>query len=259
MPAKAARRSRSSGRRSTATTTAARTAGGHRLSDLLALIHDTPGIERIKFVTNYPKDMTDDLLDAVRGLAKVCPYLHVPAQSGCDDVLKRMKRLYTVEFYRDMLARCREVVPGVAVSSDFIVGFSGETEESFQKTCDLVATADFKNSYIFKYSTRPGTKGHDLFADDIPEDVKRRRNADLLTIQNTVSLAGPSDAGRPARPHPGRRAEQRTASRKPGPAADPADRANDERSHRRLRRQSASGGPHRRCRHSRGDHAHALR
>lgn len=159
-----------------------------RLSDLLAKIHDTPGLERIKFITNFPKDMSDDLLEAVRDLPKVGPYLHVPAQSGCNEILKRMKRLYTVEFYRDMLARCREIVPDVAVSSDFIVGFSGETEESFQKTCDLVAEAGFKNSYIFKYSARPGTKGHDLYADDIAEDVKRRRNNDLLAIQNKVSM-----------------------------------------------------------------------
>src|SRR5262245_22624546 len=160
-----------------------------RLSELLDKIHDTPGIERIKFITNFPRDMTDDLLDAVRALPKVCPYLHVPAQSGCNDVLKRMKRLYTVEYYRDMLARCREKVPGVSISSDFIVGFCGETEESFQRTCDLVRDAGFKNSYIFKYSTRPGTKGHELFADDVPEEVKKRRNNDLLAIQNAVSLA----------------------------------------------------------------------
>ena len=135
--------------------------GTSGLSDLLARIHDTAGIERIKFITNYPKDMTDDLLQAVRDLPKVCPYLHVPAQSGCNDVLKRMKRMYTVEFYRDMLARCREIVPGVAISSDFIVGFCGETEASFQKTCDLVHEAKFKNSFIFKYSPRPGTRGHE--------------------------------------------------------------------------------------------------
>src|SRR5580704_16233415 len=122
--------------------------GTARLSDLLARLHDTPGIERIKFITNFPKDMTDDLLDAVRSLPKVCPYLHVPAQSGCNEILKRMKRLYTVEFYRDMLARCREKVPGVAISSDFIVGFSGETEESFERSCELVCTAGFKNSFI---------------------------------------------------------------------------------------------------------------
>src|SRR6516165_4248218 len=160
-----------------------------RLSDLLALIHDTAGIERIKFITNYPKDMTDDLLDAVRELPKVCPYLHVPAQHGDNEQLRRMKRLYTVEFYRDMLARCRERVPGVAVSSDFIVGFCGETEEQFQRSCDLVRQAGFKNSYIFKYSPRPGTKADELFPDDVPEEVKKRRNNDLLALQNAVSLA----------------------------------------------------------------------
>jgi tRNA-2-methylthio-N6-dimethylallyladenosine synthase len=161
-----------------------------QLSDLLARIHDTPGIERIKFITNFPRDMSDDLLDAVRELPKVCSYLHVPAQSGCNDVLKRMKRLYTVEYYREMLARCRERVPGVSISSDFIVGFCGETEESFQRSCDLVASAGFKNSYIFKYSPRPGTKGDELYPDDISEEVKKRRNNDLLAIQNKVSLAG---------------------------------------------------------------------
>src|SRR5437660_2231181 len=160
-----------------------------RLADLLHLIHDTAGIERIKFVTNFPKDMTDDLLDAVRELPKVCSYLHVPAQSGCNEVLKRMKRLYTVEYYRDMLARCRERVPGVAVSSDFIVGFCGETEQSFERTCDLVREAGFKNSFIFKYSPRPGTKADELHRDDVPEEAKKRRNNDLLAIQNKVSLA----------------------------------------------------------------------
>src|SRR5438132_5029968 len=160
-----------------------------RLSELLERIHDTGGIERIKFITNFPRDMSDDLLDAMRVLPKVCPYLHVPAQSGCNDVLKRMKRLYTVEYYTEMLARCRQKLPGVAISSDFIVGFCGETEESFQRTCDLVAGAGFKNSYIFKYSPRPGTKGHELYADDVPEEVKKRRNNDLLAIQNKVSLA----------------------------------------------------------------------
>src|SRR5262249_40164547 len=113
---------------------------------------------------------------------------HVPAQSGCNDVLKRMKRLYTVEYYRDMLARCRERVPGVAISSDFIVGFCGETEASFERTCDLVRTSGFKNSFIFKYSPRPGTKADELFPDDVPEEVKKRRNNDLLAIQNVVSL-----------------------------------------------------------------------
>jgi tRNA-2-methylthio-N6-dimethylallyladenosine synthase len=159
-----------------------------RLSDLLYRIHDTAGIERIKFVTNFPKDMSDDLLDAVQNLPKVCKYLHVPAQHGCDEQLKKMKRLYTVGFYREMLARCREKVPGVAVSSDFIVGFCGETEEAFAKTCELVREAEFKNSFIFKYSPRQGTKADELYEDDVPEEVKKRRNNDLLAIQGAASV-----------------------------------------------------------------------
>jgi tRNA-2-methylthio-N6-dimethylallyladenosine synthase len=164
-----------------------------RLSDLIAGMHDTPGLERIKFVTNYPKDMTDDLLDAVRELPKVVKYLHVPVQSGCDEVLKRMKRNYTASYYEDMLARCRERVPGVAVTSDFIVGFCGETEESFAKTVELVRRSRFKNSFIFKYSERPGTKAADRYPDDIPEDVKKRRNNDLLAVQNENSRADHRD------------------------------------------------------------------
>jgi tRNA-2-methylthio-N6-dimethylallyladenosine synthase len=160
-----------------------------RLSDVISRMHDTPGLDRIKFVTNYPKDMTDDLLDAVRELPKVVKYLHVPAQSGCDDVLARMKRNYTAGYYREMLARCRERVPGVAVSSDFIVGFCGETEESFAKTMDLTREARFKNSFIFKYSERPGTKAAGKYPDDVPEPVKKRRNNDLLAVQNANSLA----------------------------------------------------------------------
>lgn len=164
-----------------------------RLSDLIARTHDIEGIERIKFVTNFPKDMTNDLLDAVRELPKAVKYLHVPVQSGCDDVLKRMKRTYTIESYREMLQRSRERVPGVAISSDFIVGFCGESEESFQKTMDLVREARFKNSFIFKYSARPGTRADEMFEDDVPEDVKKRRNNDLLAIQNANSLADHRD------------------------------------------------------------------
>jgi tRNA-2-methylthio-N6-dimethylallyladenosine synthase len=160
-----------------------------RLSDLIAGMHDTPGLERIKFVTNYPKDMTDDLLDAVRELPKVVKYLHVPVQSGCDEVLRRMKRNYTAAYYMEMLARCRELVPGVSVSSDFIVGFCGETDESYRKTEELVRAAKFKNSFIFKYSERPGTKAAERYADDVPEVVKKRRNNDLLAIQTENSRA----------------------------------------------------------------------
>ena len=158
-----------------------------RLSGLLAMLQEVEGLARIKFVTNFPKDMTLDLLEAVRDLPKVMPYLHVPAQSGSNEVLKRMKRLYTVEEYREMLQRIRETVPGAAVTSDFIVGFCGETEDDFQQTVNLVRESRFKNSFIFKYSPRTGTKADDLFPDDVPEDVKRRRNNELLAIQNAIS------------------------------------------------------------------------
>lgn len=160
-----------------------------RLSDLLERLHDLPGLLRLKFVTNFPNDMTDDLLQAVRDLPRVARYLHVPAQSGCDDVLKRMKRLYTVGLYDEMLGRIRETVPEAAVSSDFIVGFCGETDASFQKTVDLVERARFKNSFIFKYSARAGTKADLLFNDDVTEEVKKQRNNDLLAVQGRISLA----------------------------------------------------------------------
>jgi tRNA-2-methylthio-N6-dimethylallyladenosine synthase len=166
-------------------------ADGHttRLSDLLYQLHDIEGLARLKFVTNYPKDMTDDLLQAVRDLPKCSPYLHVPVQSGSNSVLKRMKRGYTVEEYREMLARIRQSVPGAAVTSDFIVGFCGETEDDFELTVELVRESRFKNSFIFKYSERPGTKGAELFTDDVPEEVKKRRNNDLLAVQNEISEA----------------------------------------------------------------------
>jgi tRNA-2-methylthio-N6-dimethylallyladenosine synthase len=158
-----------------------------RLADLLEALEDVDGLDRVKFVTNYPRDMTDDLLAAVRDLAKVSPYLHVPAQSGSNRVLRRMKRGYTVEEYRDMLARVRGNVPEATVTSDFIVGFCGETEEDFQQTVELVRESRFKNSFIFKYSQRPGTKSAELYPDDVPEEVKKRRNNELLAVQTAIS------------------------------------------------------------------------
>jgi len=165
------------------------TADGHttRLSDLLALLHDVPGLERIKFVTNYPKDMTPDLLQAVRDLPRCSHYLHVPAQSGSNAVLRRMKRGYSVEDYREMLAQIRETIPDAAVTSDFIVGFCGETEEEFAASVELLREGRFKNSFIFKYSPRTGTKSDELYADDVPEETKRRRNQELLELQTAIS------------------------------------------------------------------------
>jgi tRNA-2-methylthio-N6-dimethylallyladenosine synthase len=159
----------------------------YRLSDLLEMIHDIDGIERIRFVTSYPKDMTDDLLQAVRDLPKALRYLHVPLQHGCNEVLKRMKRGYTVEDYRDMMERIRATIPDCSVSSDFIVGFCGETEEAHEKSMSSIREFRFKNSFIFKYSERTGTKADQLFDDDIEDVVKRRRNNEMLDLQNRIS------------------------------------------------------------------------
>jgi tRNA-2-methylthio-N6-dimethylallyladenosine synthase len=157
------------------------------MADLLQQIHQVDGIERIKFVTNYPKDMTRRLLETVRDLPKCSPYLHVPAQSGSDEILKRMKRGYSVSDYLEMMERIQDILPEAAVSSDFIVGFCGETDADFQKTVQLLQHCRFKNSFIFKYSVRPGTKAAELLEDDVPESVKQQRNNELLAIQNQIS------------------------------------------------------------------------
>ncbi|MEM6655157.1 MAG: tRNA (N6-isopentenyl adenosine(37)-C2)-methylthiotransferase MiaB [Planctomycetota bacterium] len=158
-----------------------------RFSDLLRGLHDIDGLERIKFVTSYPRDMTDDVLESVRDLPKLCKYLHVPAQHGSDVQLRRMRRGYTIAEYREMHERAKRWMPDVAITSDFIVGFSGETEDEFRQTMDLVEECRFKNSFIFKYSVRPGTKAAERLPDDVPDEVKRLRNNELLQLQNRIS------------------------------------------------------------------------
>lgn len=166
------------------------TVSGTRLSGLLEqcekIAEETP-LERIRFVTSHPTSMTPDLLCAVRDLPHVMPYFHVPAQSGSNAQLKKMHRGYTVEQYRETIQAIRETVPGAAITSDFIVGFCGETEEDFQQTYQLVEDCRFKNSYIFKFSPREGTKAWELYEDDVPEAEKKRRNNVLLELQNRIS------------------------------------------------------------------------
>lgn len=157
------------------------------MTALLEMLHEVNGIERIKFVTNYPKDMTERLLVAVRDLPKVSPYLHVPAQSGSDEVLKRMKRGYTIADYMQMFERIERILPDAAVSSDFIVGFCGETEQDFEKSIALIERCRFKNSFIFQYSVRPGTKAAERLEDDVPREVKADRNHRLLDVQNRIA------------------------------------------------------------------------
>jgi tRNA-2-methylthio-N6-dimethylallyladenosine synthase len=129
----------------------------------------------------------------MRDCERICRYLHVPAQHGSDRILKLMNRGYTVQQYRDFIARAREYMPDVCIASDFIVGFPTETEDEFEQTMQLVRDCRFKNSFIFKYSPRPGTVAIDRFEDDVPEDVKRRRNNALLAVQAEASAANNRD------------------------------------------------------------------
>jgi tRNA-2-methylthio-N6-dimethylallyladenosine synthase len=157
------------------------------LAGLLARLDRIAGLARVRFVTSHPKDMSREILEAVRDLPTVCEHLHMPAQSGSDRVLAAMNRRYTARGYRDLVALARELVPGIAIASDFIVGFPGETEAEFDETAALVRDLRFQNSFVFKYSTRPGTAAAKL-ADDVPWEEKRRRNLALLEIQSAIHL-----------------------------------------------------------------------
>jgi tRNA-2-methylthio-N6-dimethylallyladenosine synthase len=164
---------------------------GHNLAGLLRRIdreapQDT-GLLRLRFVTSHPRDITRELVETVASLPRVCRHFHMPAQSGSDAVLARMRRGYTRAEYDAKLAMIRDIIPDADIASDFIVGFPGETEADYLATRDLVANADFQNSYIFKYSPRPGTPSAETMTDDVPEREKKRRNNDLLAAQNEVS------------------------------------------------------------------------
>lgn len=160
-----------------------------RFADLLTTVNDIEGIERIRFVTNYPGDFTDDVFIAMRDLPKICGYLHIPAQSGSDAVLKRMRRQYSVSRYMGLIDRGREIVPGIAFASDFIVGFCGETEDDHQATLRLMERCRFKNVFVFQYSPRPGTIADRRDSDDVPKEIKARRNHELLTCQAEISTS----------------------------------------------------------------------
>jgi len=160
-----------------------------RMADLLCRLNDIAGLERIRFVTSYPGDFSDDIFHAMRDLPRVCEYLHLPVQSGSNAVLRRMKRQYTREVYLDLVARGREIVPGLTLATDFIVGFCGETEAEFEESISLLEAVRFKNIFCFKYSPRPNTVADKALADDVPDAVKRQRNRRMLAVQEQISLA----------------------------------------------------------------------
>jgi tRNA-2-methylthio-N6-dimethylallyladenosine synthase len=154
-------------------------------ADLLRRVTAVPGLRRVRFLTGHPRDLSDRLLDAIAETPAVCPWLHVPAQSGSDRVLRRMKRLYGRADYLRMVERARARVPDVTFSSDFIVGFPGETDDDFRLTLELVREVGYDQAFTFKYSARPGTPAAHL-ADDVPLAVKKARLAELMAAQAEV-------------------------------------------------------------------------
>ena len=165
------------------------------LGDIFEKIHDIAGLERIRFVTNYPHDSSiasgqynESIMYAMRDLPKVCEFLHMPVQSGSDRILKEMNRHYTAQGYVDLIDRFRDVVPNLFVAGDIIVGYCTETEEDFQKTIDVLGRVRFKNNFIYQYSQRPKTEADKLRPDDVPRAVKKERNNRLLEVQNRISL-----------------------------------------------------------------------
>ncbi len=159
-------------------------------AELLYQVHEAaPSVARLRFVTSYPRDFTDEALAAMRDCERICRYLHVPAQHGSDRILKLMNRGYTAGEYYEFIDRARAMMPDISLASDFIVGFPTETDEESAQSVELLRRCRFKNSFIFKYSARPGTVAIGRFEDDVPEEAKRRRNGEMLAAQGEVTAA----------------------------------------------------------------------
>ncbi len=163
---------------------------GHWISfaKLLRRLAEETDIQRIRFTTSHPKDLPQELVDEFRDNPKLALWLHLPVQSGSNGVLEKMYRGYTREFYLERLARFREVQPHIALSTDIIVGFPGETEDDFLATLNLLREVRYDSLYSFVYSPRPKTTAALYFEDDVPDEVKRERLARLQALQESIGL-----------------------------------------------------------------------
>ena len=157
------------------------------LQHVLRELDRIPGLERVRFITSHPRFMNPDLIEMMGTLESACEYLHLPVQSGSDAVLRRMHRSSSMRHYRRVVDACRARIPGLALATDLIVGFCGETDAEFDETVALMEEVRFQGSFVFRYSERPGTAAAAM-ADDVPEDVKRERNQVLLDLQRRISL-----------------------------------------------------------------------
>ena len=155
---------------------------------LLEAVHEIPGIDRIRFASPHPRHVSDRLVAAMRDLPKVCKHLHLPVQSGSTRVLGLMRRRYSRESYLEIVRRVREAVPGVALSTDMIVGFPGETADDFEETLTLMSAVEYHSIFSFKYSERPNTLAAKRYADDVPEEEKTRRIVELQALQRRIQL-----------------------------------------------------------------------
>ncbi|HEY53224.1 MAG TPA: tRNA (N6-isopentenyl adenosine(37)-C2)-methylthiotransferase MiaB [Caldilineae bacterium] len=162
--------------------------GGHPdLVALLRAVHEIDGLQRIRFLTSHPNYMTDALLEAVATLPKVMPHIEVPIQAGDDEVLAHMKRGYTAEDYRKLVARIRAFIPDVAIHTDIIVGFPGESEQQFQRTVEILEELRLEKAHLARYSPRPGTVSARRMPDDAPDEVKRHRHRLLEEQHKRIS------------------------------------------------------------------------
>ena len=161
---------------------------GTTLSKLLRALHPIEGLKRIRFITSHPEECREELFATMAELSdKVMPFIHMPPQSGSDRMLRRMKRGYKRERYLDVVRTARRACPEIEFCGDWIVGFSGETEEDFQQSLSLMADVEFQNSYVFTYSVREGTPAEKL-PDDVPTEVKKDRHARISALQEQISL-----------------------------------------------------------------------
>ncbi len=156
-------------------------------AELLRMVNEVEGIERIRFMTSHPKDLSDELIQAMADCDKVCKYLHLPVQSGSDEILRRMNRHYTKESYMELVRKARAAMPDITLSTDIIVGFPGETEEDFQGTLELVKKVGYMQLFTFIYSKRTGTKAAEM-PDPTPRAEKTDRMTRLLKVQDEIAM-----------------------------------------------------------------------
>jgi len=156
-------------------------------ANLLSMVADISPLLRVRFSTNHPKDLSDDLLYVMTQYNNICKHIHLPVQSGSSSVLQRMNRKYDREWYLDRVKRIRQIIPDCTLSTDIITGFCGETETEHNDTISLLKEAGFDFAYMFKYSERPNTRAARHFKDDVPEDVKTSRLNEIINIQNHLS------------------------------------------------------------------------